>query len=338
MDLAVKKISQVPPLRVHVHGFSHFATQFPELLGSEGWEIRAYGTSGAGTLAAKLADLRRADLAFTYGGRTDLGKFLGAARVLGKKKVVIFWAGSDILWAKKDFAAGKKMNSWVTSRIHWAAAPWIAEEVRSIGLDCEYVSVNWAAAVPSPSPLPTNMSVLTYMPDLERAELYGLEHILKVAAALPSIKFTVVGFRPPTFPAAPPNLTVHGWVANMTPFYEQATVLWRPVQHDGMSFMVLSALAHGRHVLWSYEFPGCTKSVGADEAMAQLLRLQLLHEKKDLPLNVIGMELIGKEFSREKTRGRILDRWAQIIRARGRYGPHRVIANLHREASGQRHP
>src|SRR6266403_1239163 len=48
-------------------------------------------------------------------------------------------------------------------------------------------------------------------------------------------------------------------------FYKRASVVWRPVRHDGLSFMVLEALGHGRHVLWTYEFPGCVKVDGVSD-------------------------------------------------------------------------
>src|SRR5262249_52113021 len=99
-------------LRVHVHGVAHFSRQIPGLLKSPGWEISSFPPSNARTLAAKAFDLGKCDLAFTYGGRITMGKFLRAAQILGKDKIVIFWAGSDILYARKDFEAGRK-------------APWI---------------------------------------------------------------------------------------------------------------------------------------------------------------------------------------------------------------------
>lgn len=300
------------PFRVHVHGIASFSRQLSELLSSAGWNVRNYGVSGAGTLTAKLTDLSRADLVFTYGGRVTLGKFFSAARLLDKERVVVFWAGSDILYARRDFAAGR-VDPWLASRIHWAASPWIAEEVREIGIPCEYVPINWAAVVSTPAPLPEKMSVLVYMPELERGELYGLDHFLRVARALPSIDFRVVGFRDRQFPEVPANVQVHGWEKDMTRFYEQSTLLWRPVRHDGMSFMVLSALAHGRHVLWTYPFPACVRTEGATEAKLQLERLHALHQAKQLPLNEAGMKLIANNFSREKTRERIHRRWELIL-------------------------
>ena len=303
-----------PEFHVHVHGYALFASQFPELLKADGWRVSNYGLRGAATLLAKMSDLRRCDLAFTYGGRITMGKFLWAARGLRTKKLVIFWAGSDTLYAQVDSNAGK-LDPWIASRIHWAATPWLAEEVRSFGVPCEYVPVNWAPTVLQPKPLPEKFSVLVYLPDLKKESLYGVDRILEVARALPEIAFTIVGLREGRLAGAPPNITIHGWVSNMAPFYENATVLWRPVRHDGMSFMVLAALAHGRHVLWSYPFPACDQVEGAHEARIKIERLSALHAAGRLRENAAGIEVVEQKFTREKIRAGILQRWEEIILA-----------------------
>src|SRR5262249_41252654 len=156
-------------LKVHVHGVAHFSRQIPSLLGADGWQITNHELKGSASFLEKAAHLAMSDLVFTYGGRVTIGKFLAAARLLGKDKLVMFWAGSDILYAEKHVGGGKAINRWIASKVHWASSPWIAEELRSIGLACEYVPFNWAPALEKPTPLPKRFSVLTYLPDTNRA-------------------------------------------------------------------------------------------------------------------------------------------------------------------------
>jgi hypothetical protein len=108
---------------------------------------------------------------------------------------------------------------------------------------------------------------------------------------------------------------VHGWTNNLTSFIERAAVLWRPVQHDGLSFMVLEALAQGRHVLYSQPFPACIRVDGASQAHAELLRLLALHEARALQPNHDGRRLIARDFAPEKVRSHLLRRWQEIILA-----------------------
>jgi len=52
--------------------------------------------------------------------------------------------------------------------------------------------------------------------------------------------------------------------------------------------MVLEALGHGRHVLWSYPFPGCLQTTSVAEARDEIFRLYTLHQQKQLQINWAG--------------------------------------------------
>ncbi len=306
---------QFRPYRVLVHGLPYFCGKLPALLGDENWDVRFHAQQNPRELAALASDLRRCELAYTWGGRISMGKFLWAARAMGKEKIVILWCGSDVLFARQELAEGK-LDRWVANRIHWAVSPTLAEEVRSLGLRCEYVQASFVAPVACPKPLPEKFSVLVFLPVAERIELYGWDRVVEVAKTLPSIEFKLVGFRDNVQLPAPPNVIVHRWVKDLTPFYEQATVLWRPVRHDaGISFMVLEAMAHGRQVLYTYPVPGCIQVSGAEDARKELQRLHSLHCAGQLSLNREGIQAIAQHYSREVVRSELRRRWEEIILA-----------------------
>jgi hypothetical protein len=215
-----------------------------------------------------------------------------------------------VLFAKDELARGL-LDPWVRERTHWAVSPWLANEVRTLGIECEYVQASFVPPV-SAHPLPENFSVLVYAPSTKRAALYGLDLILEVAKKLPHIEFNLVGFEEKNLPTAPTNLRVYGKVEPSS-FYRQTTVLWRPVRHDGLSFMVLEALAHGRHVLYSYAFPGCIHVADAAEACSEIERLRDLHAARTLELNETGRQIIARDFDPRVVRARLLDRWQRII-------------------------
>jgi hypothetical protein len=206
------------------------------------------------------------------------------------------------------------MHTWIKERIHWAVSPYLAEEVRAMGLSCEYVQASFVEPVATPAPLPEQFSVLVYVPGLERANLYGLDQILEVAEALRCVQFTLVGWPHDDQLESLPNLRIHPWVNDLTPFIERATVIWRPVRHDaGISFMVLDALAHGRHVLYSYPFVACSHSTDARAARLELERLFALHNSNSLSLNEAGIQAVAHEFNPERVRATLLNKWAEII-------------------------
>lgn len=300
------------PYRVAVNGLPYFCRKLSQLLlGDEEWDVSCRSYSPIG-LAARFADLARCDLAYSWGARISMGKFLWTARALGKNKVVVLWSGSDVLFAKDHFAQGK-MDPWVASRIHWAVSPWLAEEVRELGVACEHVQVSFVDVV-GPMPLPEKFSVLAYIPSLKKAELYGLDVILQVARRFPGIEFNLVGLERGNVAEAPQNLRVFRRV-DLAKFFQQATVLLRPVRHDGLSFMVLEALARGRHVLYSRPLKGCINVSDTDSVCQELRRLHELHAAGALPINETGRQYIARDYNRERVRSELLGRWRQIIEA-----------------------
>jgi hypothetical protein len=232
---------------------------------------------------------------------------------LGKKKIVILWSGSDVVYARRDFDAGKT-SPWVVEKIHWAVSPWVADEVRGMGIPCEHVQASFVPPVENPAPLPEKFSVLMYMPCIAKKELYGWDRMLEVAERLRSIEFDVVGLQSGDTLKAPPNVRVHNHV-NLPQFFARATAVYRPVVHDGLSFMVLEALSHGRHVLYSYPLPGCVHVTNADAACRELQHLQDLHESRTLNLNRAGMEIIQRDYHPQRVQARLLERWKRIILA-----------------------
>jgi glycosyltransferase involved in cell wall biosynthesis len=303
-------LASQPGFRVAVHGLPHFCQRLSALLHGPEWHVPYRSPFHPFGLAARLVDLARCDLAYSWTGRISMGKFLHVARTLGKEKIVMLWCGSDALFAKAELSQGKR-DPWVVRRTHWAVSPWLAQEVRDLGVDCEYVQVSFVDPV-EPQPLPADFSVLAYAPSLAKAHLYGLDLVLKAAEQLPAIPFTVIGLQDGHIPGCPPNVRVFTR-RDPAVFFRQSTVLLRPVRHDGLSFMVLEALAHGRHVLYSCPMAGCTQVTSAQEICAELVRLRDLHSSHQLHVNECGRQIIAKDYSAEVVRARLLNRWRSIL-------------------------
>jgi len=304
-------------MRVLLHGLRYFCNKLPEIFHSEGWDIRFHPVTSAGSLLALVRDLQWSDLLFVWGARISMGRVLRAARTFNKKKVILFWCGSDVLHAQRQRAMGI-LHPWIANQIHWAGAPWLAQEIQALGLPCEYVPITWVPKVENPPPLPAKFSVLIYMPSVRLGRLYGLERILQAARSLPQVSFELLGLVEGQIPDAPRNLRIFGRIQDkdMKDFYERATVYWRPVSHDGLSFMSLEALSYGRHVVWSYPFPHCAESRDASQDKIEIERLYALHNSNSLPLNQPGIEMISKDFSPQRIKEEYLRRWGQIIRGK----------------------
>jgi glycosyltransferase involved in cell wall biosynthesis len=298
--------------RVLLHGLVYFCRKFPGLLASPGWEFRHFDPNQFSEFLPAAVYLQRSELAYLWGGRLTTGKFLSVARLLRKKNLVMFWCGSDTMAAYKDYEAGR-VDPWVAEKIHWAGSPWLAEEVRAMGLQCEYVPSTWVNVPNTLPPMPTRFSVLVHLSSATRVQLYGIDHVFEVARKMPTVEFHVVGLLPGESLSGPDNVKVHGRVPSLDPFFRETSVFWRPARHDGLSFAALEALGHGRHVLWSYPFTGATVAKDAVSGYAEIQRLHDLHLQGDLHINQIGADHIASNFVPARIRDGILSRWKRII-------------------------
>ena len=300
------------PYKVLLHGLEYFCRRLPAAFQSHGWEIRHHSVHQLRSFVPLVRDLSAADLLFLWGSRISFGKFLRVARFFDKKNVVMFWAGSDVLGAQMQFAEGT-CEPWIAAKTHWAGAPWLRDEIQALGLKCEFVPITWVPKVERPHPLPERFSVLVYLPDAERAPLYGMERILQVARSLPHISFELVGLTNGSVLDPPPNLRMQGRIADMAEVYRRSSVYWRPVAHDGLSFMSLEAMSHGRHVIWSYSYPHCRQSRSAETDREEIIRLHDLHQRNLLSLNESAVAMVAERFSLETIRKDYLRRWEEII-------------------------
>ena len=96
-------------------------------------------------------------------------------------------------------------------------------------------------------------------------------------------------------------------------FYQRASVIWRPVRHDGLSFMVREALGHGRHVLYSYSFPGCIQVRDTEAARAEIERLHQLHRRGELGINEPGLQFVSEKYDKTLIRREILRRLSNLL-------------------------
>jgi len=306
-----------PKRRVLVHGDLHAGKAFASLMDGDGWQFRYYPDSGFQNLAQIARELRRCDIAYQIGGRITAGKFLLAAKVLRKRNIVMHWTGSDVL-DEQAKTVPPAPDPWILKNVeHWAVSDWLVREVGMLGPCCQLVPLPSPSVPDHPSALPSRFSVLVYMPVASRGELYGLDRMLEVARELLHVPFELVGLVEGPIENPPLNLKIHGRIRNLREFFERATVVWRPVRHDGLSWMVLEALGHGRHVLWSYAFPGCTQVRSAQEARDEIARLHALDLQKRLEINNAGVEAIAQGgYLPRVLRSEIHNRLEKILDAR----------------------
>ena len=245
-------MSVIRPRRILIVGYPYFVNRIMELANNSDYQFMTMPQKGLQRWAA----LFWADLIYLIGGDLRPNRFYKLAYFLGKK-LIIHWVGSDILemqeWQRKSRPFCPLL---LNKAIHWAEVNWTAAELRGLGVKAQVVPLTPASFPVEVKELPIKFVALTYLPPGKEL-FYGGQQIIQLAQEFPEIVFLAVAALPTQpHPEWPTNLIPVGWVDNMEELYKEVTVLIRLTDHDGLSFMVLEALANGRYVIWSYPLEG----------------------------------------------------------------------------------
>ena len=231
---------------------------------------------------------------------------------------VYYWIGTDVLNAVRDVRQGRVRSRFFESArqdIHIADAPWLVEELASIGVQAERLS--YPAPIlkaDAPPALPDRFSVLSYVPD-RRFRFYGGPAILEAARSFPRIPFHIVGGTGKWAKDGPANLQFHGWQKDMRPFYRNASVVVRLVRHDAVGTTAQEALCFARHLIYSYPLPH-SLPVAVDDGLALRRRIGQLFEEHQagvLAPNLAGWQYGVSEFDEQRYSQELLTYLAQCL-------------------------
>jgi glycosyltransferase involved in cell wall biosynthesis len=227
-----------------------------------------------------------------------VGKILG-------KTVIVHWLGTDVLRALTE--TRMKLMAMILDKfvdLNLACSANLQKDLRRIGIDSAVLPIpvdsEYFLADKLP-PLPERFSVLSRLVDdsLYGGWLYGSDVILRLAKDLPDVRFLIVPGKDsgPTWLLSKrdeaPNIVFSGYNNNMFETYKQATVLLRLLRYDGMSYMVMEALALGRQVIWSCNnLPFCHYVQSYDQVKETLLQI-----RANPKLNLEGAEYVRKHLN-----------------------------------------
>lgn len=281
--------------RIAVIGLPYFAARTADGLRRAGFD--AYHVARPGRApsawASLLAGLGRADAIYAIGMSSAVNSPLDILARL-RKPVLMHWVGSDVVDAFAAARAGRLSDRVVRRAVHLADAPWLADELATIGVRARVVLLPVPATIGSPQPLPAEFQVLIYLPATFQTD-YRVDDTMEVVRALPGVSFALVGGYAP--PEAPPNLAVLGYVRDMAAVYAGASAYLRLTHHDGMAHSVVEALSYGRHVIWDHPLPGVTRIASTGEAIDAVRELARRHSAGELTENAAGAEFVRRHFN-----------------------------------------
>lgn len=298
---------------IAVGGLPYFGRMMADELSGNGWHCRYVASAGRNPVAwvatAKL--VASADLIYLVGGQIERWSRPDWLVRVVRKPVVMHWVGSDVTFALAAARGARASLRLLQRPVHWTEAPWTSAELRPLGINASVVPLTSARLSSRPQPLPESFTVLAYLPDA-RPSFYGRELVLRLAAALHDVRFLVAGARGVGWEATP-NVEFLGWQRDMEPVYARSSVLLRLPEHDGLSFMVLEALAAGRYVIWNHSQEGAFEAHDEPEASTLIQRLRNNHNAGSLTLNEAGIRTVRERYAPERVRADILNRFEAIL-------------------------
>lgn len=254
--------------------------------------------------------LKRSELKivhYLWGGHNPLIYII--PKLLGKK-VIIHWIGTDVLsvTSNKEQTVNTLLRkiAYRMVDLHLAVSEALANELKPLGIDALVVPL-----IPDMPLLqeditwPSEDVVLVYLPE-GRPEFYGSSIVFRLAKELPQIKFLIVAHAGEDIPQLP-NIEYLGWI-NLETIWRQVKIYLRLTKHDGLPNMVIEALARGKRVIWSYQYPFCHQARNFEEARDALKDLLWQNQP-----NVEGMQYVRCEFEPSKMAQNYRDVYLKVL-------------------------
>lgn len=240
-------------MKILINGLPYFSDRLAKDLnslntGHSFWFLDTYNS--------KLAKLKfalqiiQADGMISMNGVSDQSGSLDLAIRRGKK-IWMQWQGTDVLLALKRAEDGTINRKYIEHSIHFTDAPWLADELKSIGIDAEIIQYKWLPQIETTSKF-QQLAAYSYLAQ-NREEFYGFQGIKKLAINHPDVPFYIVGSDGNDLNDIPKNVIFKGWVDNeeMKKYQREIPIFIRITEHDGFSLSVLEAFAFGAEVIWS---------------------------------------------------------------------------------------
>ena len=299
---------------VAISGLPLFCSRLVQELnkGTAQWSLRVIKAETRLDVIEAFFTLLQCDLWYSIGEPVSDRRIEWFARLLNRKRAV-HWVGSDVSVLQNT----KARETFTSPRFtHLAEVDWMADELHAADLKAQIVPLPPSGTPTLIPALPEKFTVLLYVPRT-RGDYYGLkcfERMMVSLAHLP-IEYLIVGGGVIT---VPPNVraTNLGWRENLSDVYARSSVLVRFTPHDGLSLMVLEALAAGRHVLWTQPFPYCANVQTAHDIERQLINLLALHRSNSLRPQAEAAQMVRTQYSKSACLQKLLTSWAQSVPGR----------------------
>lgn len=253
-----------------------------------------------------LRHFMQADIIYSINGVTSGSRAIDMA-IRYKKKLIMHWAGSDVMLAKEAIANNTHNPEYLEYATHLCVAPWFVDELKEIGINAVLKPICSFDRNNNRIPLPDSFSVFSYIPEGSEKN-YGMDRIIALAEAFPDVPVRIAGISKYRH-KVPDNIELLGWVNNMEEQYRRSILCVRLTGHDAVSFFVLEALNNQRYVAFTYDIPPVHHIGNNSDLFRVTSTLIDKFNAGELTGNYAGQEYINREYNNE----RILSGITEII-------------------------
>ena len=179
-------------------------------------------------------------------------------------KIYLWWIGTDVYNAMNRLHRFRLRDiSRLRNVTHLAVSDNLKEELKTIGITAEVLTLVPDISNLNPMPLPKKYTVAVYMPS-SHLQFYRYGDMKKIVKALPDINFIFYGNRDKLDVESFSNVKVRGWVRDTRVIFRDCNALARLTIHDGFPKSVIEAVLLNRSVVTNQKFPrmGTFKNVG----------------------------------------------------------------------------
>lgn len=241
----------------------------------------------------------RANCVFSINGTITESRVFDLA-LKNNVPIMVLWAGTDVLKAIENFQLGNFNEKYIHEIKHFCEAPWVQEELKTIGINAEIL---YCATANISSELieseSNQLTILGYIPE-NRSDFYGINQFIKSAKLFPKVRFLLAGSSGAAHQPLPPNVEALGWVEDMNELFIQSQVTMRYIEHDGLSNFVRESLGRGKQVLYSYPLQHCIHCPSEEVLFKEISNLLQRFERNEDLVNYDGISFIRENFTEEK--------------------------------------
>lgn len=216
---------------------------------------------------------------------------------LFNKKVIFHWIGTDVY----NCINGSKTNyEYQLNVTHLSGSKLLHDELKNIGIESIIIPIIPFSMDLSIMEMPNTHRILNYIPQ-GKEEFYAADIVVNLANRNKNIIFDVVGTEKfEKIKIIPENIYFHGRVSNtaMNKIYKNITILFRFPKHDGLSMMVIEALAKGKYIIYKYKHPYVYTPTSSNiEDIDQTLK-KILKLKPEI--NYRGHDYVKEHYNEKK--------------------------------------